>query len=494
MRSFHIGEMFHDAARRHPSAPVTLDVPLRLAPEEGTEHTVAGLAGKVDGLVEALHAAGVRPGHRVAIHKAHNFDIVLLACAAARLGALPALLAPPLSGEVVGQLLRRLDRPWLVTDHAAPDVPLRGVLDPRPVQGAAARPAVRLAPRSPCLITHSSGTTGVPKLAVHCPNSLWNRLVPQKVLAWPIRRREPAVLCMTFVHSRFYHALGVFLHYGNPLVIAADHRPESVGPLLTRTRPGYVETHPNTYIEWERLAGDPDAPLSSIRVFGGTFDAIHPRTIRGLLAASRRRRPLFVQLYGQSETGPLTVRYHTRRSAEQLDARQVGRAFPAFTRVRAVDAAGRPVRRGETGHLEARSRGRILGYLGEDDRYAGQLHGGWWRLGDLGALDRWGRLYLLDREVDRIDAVPSNLRAEDLLMSRLPELREVAVVEGVTGEPLPVVCTVDDRPLDRRRWHEAAVDLNPLGEPLQLPFDAVPRTSTWKVCRSDLVHQLRQGG
>jgi acyl-coenzyme A synthetase/AMP-(fatty) acid ligase len=511
-RQFHIGQMFHDAAVRHGDTPVVLDRSLGLAPEAGTEHTVAGLAGLVDELAAGLGAAGVSARQHVAVYKTNNFDIALLAAAVSRLGAIPAMLAPPLPGEVVGKLLRRLDNPWLITDAGKldeawggqpPDAPMRGVLLSdggkrlgtapltRVTDGPPRRP-VLLGPREPALITHSSGTTGVPKLAVHCPNSLWNRLMPQKLMAWPIRGREPVGICMTFVHSRFFNALRVFLDHGNPLVVAVDHEPEAIGPLFARTRPGYVETHPNVYIEWEALVDAPGEPLASVRVFGGTFDAMHPRTIRRLLEASRRNRPIFFQLYGQSETGPVTARWHSLRGVRKSDARGVGVPLPGFTRVRVTGPDGRPVARGATGHLEADTRGRILTYHGEEERYAAELNDGWWRMGDLGARNRWGMVFLLDREVDRIESVDSNLHAEDVLMARMSELREVAIVEGVGGAPVPVVCTQDERPLDRTRWQHAADDLVPLAAPVQLPFDAVPRTSTWKVQRSELVRLLQE--
>jgi long-chain acyl-CoA synthetase len=510
-KQFHIGLMFHDAAARHGDVDVRLDEPLRLAPDGGVHHTVADLAGMVDDLTARLAAAGIRPRQRVAVYKTNNFDIALLACAVARLGAVPALLSPALEGPVVAQLLRRLDNPWLITDTEQldrawdglpPDEPLRGVLlsagterpGTTPLSAFSAGPSpepVLLDSREPALITHSSGTTGLPKLAVHCVNSLWHRLVPQKLMAWPIRGRETVAFCMTFVHSRFYNALRVFLDYGNPLVIARRHDPAEIGPLFARTRPGYVETHPNTYIEWEELADATDAPLASVKVFGGTFDAMHPRTIRTLLGASRRTAPKFVQLYGQAETGPVTARWYTKRLKPTGAARNVGVTLPGFTRMRVTDSAGRPVRRGQVGHLEARVRSRILTYFGEERRYAEELNDGWWRMGDMGYLGRFRTVYLLDREVDQIESMPSNLEAEDVLMSRMDELREVAIVEGADGAAVPVVCTRGERPLDMARWQQATRDLDPMSDPVQLPFDEVPRTSTWKVRRPELVRLLR---
>jgi long-chain acyl-CoA synthetase len=514
-RAFHIGLMFHEAAAQHGTAPVLLDQPLQLAPDEGLDHTRASLAGLTDELTAALAEAGVGAGHRVAIFKTSNFDIALLASAVSRLGAVPAMIAPPLSGQVVSTLLRRLDDPWLISDGdhfdqawpgGQPGAPVRGVLlsagtdgTPRPgttalgrVRGAPAREPALPRPDQPAMITHSSGTTGVPKLAVHTPNTLWNRLVPQKLMAWPIRGRETAALCMTFVHSRFYNALRVFLGYGNPLLIAADHHPDQIGPLFARLRPGYVETHPNTYIEWEDLADAPGRPLGNVRVFGSTFDAAHPRTIQRLLGGSRRRVPLFVQLYGESETGPVTARWFTRAAARRGDTRSVGYPLPGFTRVRVTGPDNAPAGRGQTGMIEAQTRALIRTYLGEEDRYADELNDGWWRMGDMGQRRSWGRVYLMDREIDQIDTMPSNLHAEDVVLERLPELRELVIVADAAGQPVPVVCTRDEAPLDQERWQRATGDLDPMADPVQLPFEQLPRTSTEKVQRSELTRLMTQ--
>jgi acyl-coenzyme A synthetase/AMP-(fatty) acid ligase len=509
-KTFQLGYMFEHASERHGDVKVVLDEPPQLDTARGVDLTVAELADLVDELSARLWAAGVRPSERVAIYKTNNFDIVLLACATARIGAVPALLSPSLPPHVVTELLRRLDKPWLLIDADKIDKSFDGVAPADVVHrvlltagrdvagtkplasyaGAARREPVRLHPRQPSLITHSSGTTGVPKLAVHCGDSLWHRLMPQKVMAWPIRRKETIALCMTFVHSRFYNALRVFLDYGNPLVIAVDHDPRRIGPLFARTRPGYIETHPNTYIDWEELAEAPLAPLSSVRCFGGTFDAMHPRTIQRLLSASKRRFPIFVQLYGQSETGPVCARFFTRRGAAGTDARFVGIPLPWFVRLRVTGDDGKRVRRGETGRLEVKIRSRVLTYLGEQERYAEELHGNWWLMGDMGSRGRWGGVYLMDREVDQIDSMESNLKAEDILMSRLDELREIAIVAGAAGEPIPVVCTKGERPLDADRWRLATVDLPEMAAPVQLPFDEVPRTSTWKVQRPELIRLL----
>ncbi len=503
-RGFYLGQMFEQASVRHGDVPITLDRPLDVTPDTRLDYTYREIAELVDDLAGRLWAAGVRPTEHVAIHKTDNFDIALLACAASRIGAVPALLSPALDGAVAAVLLGRLQQPWLVTDRAK----LAGSLDGSGVgdlvrqvltvddtlqtyAGSPPHAAVRLHPREAALITHSSGTTGIPKLAVHCPNTLWNRLVPQKAMGWPTRG-ESAALHMSFVHSRFYHALGVLLSFGSPLLMIVDPEPASVGPLLTAHRPGIVETHPNTFVLWEELVYAPGAPLSEVRSYGSTFDAIHPRTIQRLLGASRRRSPWLMQLYGQSETGPITFSYYSRRSADRANGRMVGIAIPGFTQVRVVDDHGKPCPAGVPGRIEARTRGRILTYHGAQEQYARQLDGDWWQMGDMGYVNRWGALYLIDREIDQIESVDSSLEVEDMLMSRLRELREVIIVPGADREPVPVVCIRGDEPLDPNRWQDATADLPPMSAPLQWRFDDLPRTSTWKIKRVEVTRMLTE--
>ncbi|WSQ11373.1 AMP-binding protein [Streptomyces sp. NBC_01231] len=509
-RGFYLGPVFRRAADRHGAVFVTLDRPLDVNPSLGVDLSYPMLADVVEELSGRLWEAGVRPSEQVVVHKTDNVDIMLLTCAISRIGAVPALLSPGLAGPVVGQLLARLRRPWLITDRAKLDGPLQDVdvsahvrrtlsvddapgAEPLEKYAGSLPPApVRLHPREPALITHSSGTTGVPKLAVHCANTMWNRLVPQQAMGWPTRG-ETAALHMSFVHSRFYHLLGVLLHFGSPLVLITDPEPARVAPLLVRHRPGIVETHPNTFVLWEELADAPGAPLSRVKAYGSTFDAIHPRTVRRLLDASKRRTPWLVQLYGQSETGPVAFQWFTRRSVARADGRRVGIGIPGFTRVRVTDAHGRRAAPGTAGRIEARTRGRILTYLGAREQYERQLDRGWWQMGDMGYRSRLGTLHLIDREVDQIDAVHSNLEVEDALMDRLEELREVVIVPGADREPVPVVCVRGERPLDPERWREATADLPAMAEPRQWRFEELPMTATWKVKRVEITRMLAEG-
>jgi acyl-coenzyme A synthetase/AMP-(fatty) acid ligase len=506
-----LGTLFERAAARHPANVVILDHDLDVAPGLGRRMTVAELADLVDELAARLAAARVRAGEKVVVYKSNNFDLPLLACALVRVGAVPVLLSPKLPGDTVAELLRRVDRPHLVTDQDKLDrelgdrvfdlveqvllargthrlaTPLDAFAGVRRVE------AVSLPPEHPTLITHTSGTTGTPKLAVHTGRTLQARFRPQASAAALVRRRETVAMHVSFVHSRLFTALAITMLRGFPLLVLADDAPEHVHGLFAALRPGVLEAHPNSFMRWEELADAPDRPLANVKYFSSTFDAIHPRTVRRLLGASERRSPLFAQLYGQSEVGPVVGRTFSKRRREGQDGRCVGFPFPAMTDVRVVGRNGRRPSADSPGFIEVRTDGRVLTYLGEQERYDGQLDDGWWRMGDVGYRTRWGCLHLLDREVDVIDGFGSTLAAEDRLFAELPELTEIVIIPGAGGPPVPVVCTRDDQPLDLEAWRSAARALPAMAKPVQLRLEELPQTATTKIKRLELARLLAGG-
>lgn len=508
--------MLADLARAAGPTPLRLDRPLALFPTDGVALTFGAVAGHIDDLTGRLHAAGVRAGDRVAMCKSSTVDLVLLAGAAGRLGAVPAMVSAAQPEEIVGELLRRLERPWLVTDAGTLErlrsvVPVAElarlvrdpvlVTDPAPPAGAtslvelAGAPAVEPVgqdPEAPTLITHTSGTTGVPKLTVQSRRSLGGQVPQQKRMFRLFGFRGSMAMCVSLLHARMMSGFAVMAEMRMPTALLVDPSLDNVAAVLADFRPGALEAHPNIFIRWEELAGHPAQPLASVRLFVNGFDAPHPRTIATLLGASKRRFPLYAQGYGQTEIGLVTGRLYTKARAGHADSRCVGLAYTGFTRVRVAAVNGQRPSPTAPGHIEARSRGRALTYLGQDERFRGQVRDGWWRMGDMGYRSRWGCLHLLDREIDRGTGLDSNLAVEDRLMERLDQLVEVVLVPG-DGLPLPVVCTKGDRPLDQAAWTDATADLPKLAEPWQCRFDDLPVTSTWKIRRPELTRRIAAG-
>lgn len=509
-RGLYSGLVPEVAAAGNGSTLLTLDHDLDVLPEAVRRLTVAELAYHVDDLAGRLWAAGVRPGEHVAVYKSANFDVWVLATATARIGAVPVMLSPALDAATVGALLRRLDRPSLLTDGPKLEV-LAGepVADrtARVIVAAGSRPgAVSLAglagsPRvqpvvrpqdEPAMITHTSGTTGLPKLVVHTPRTMAARLTPQWWLLSLMRRRETVAIHISFVHSRMFAAMALALLKHLPVLLMRESDPEQVARFFLQHRPGLIEALPNSLMEWEGLTDDPRKPFASVKYFSSTFDAAHPRTMGRLLESSERRAPLFFQIYGQSEVGPAVGRPYFRRSAHKADGRCVGWPMPGSAKVRVVSRDGKPPSETNPGFIEVGWAGLAKTYFGEQERYDANRHGDWWRTGDVGYFTKLGCLHMLDREVDMIEGVRSSLEIEDVLLSRLGELDELVVVSGPKSEPVPVICTHGDRPLDRDRWRAAAADFPQLSHPVQLPQAELPRTATLKVKRIELSRRLHE--
>jgi acyl-coenzyme A synthetase/AMP-(fatty) acid ligase len=510
-----IGGAWDYAAERYPDQATAGDRP----PDIDPGRTIATFTDQARFVAEVagwLREGGVEPGDRVAIIKANHSDIVALSCATARIGAVPAQIASTHSPEVARELLARLDRPVLVTDRARIEscgldsdevaglVKRIIVVDGEPGAGGATTaladlrgaPVPPFTPRpddQPMVITHTSGTTGTPKLVAHSAATL-RALSAVETRRWPViglRPDDSVLFCDPFAHARVFTGLAAVTKNGPRLTMLSDPLGPNVRDLFAEHRPTVIETMPNAFLLWESIAHDPVEPFRDVRLFINTFDAVNIRSVRTLLGASRRRLPLWVQGWGQSEAGPVTLAIYSRRTVRDRGGRMpatrsVGRPVPLITKVRAVDPeTGRPLGRGRAGLIEVRKRGCALDYVGESDRFDAKRNDGWWNMGDLGVVSRTNDVRLLDREVDRIEE-GSCLELEDVLLDRIPTLAEAIVLAVAGGPPLPVVCVADGKPFDQAEWEHAVADLPELAEPVVLAWPEMPRTATWKVQRQKL--------
>src|SRR6516165_3350586 len=514
----HLGEVWQVAAERATTQRVIADRPADIDPEGPADRDYAGWAGLVEQAAGWLHAAGVRPWDRVAVLKANHLDVTLLASAIARLGAIPATLGWTLTPEFARAILARLDKPFLVADSTqlrqcgldedavatltkrtitVDRTDRRDVVALDDLRGAPpARPRLRAA-HEPMLITHTSGTTGIPKLVLHSAESI-HSLALVEAERWPVfglRPRDTVAYGDPFFHQRMATAMAAVATVTPTVLMLSEPQSPVVRDLLAEHRPTIVETLPNIYLHWESLASDPGRPFGNVRVYVNSFDAIHTRTIRTFLHASDRRLPIWVQSWSQTEAGAIVIRPYLRRSVRRVGKRPpptqvLGWPIPFLCKLRAVDPdTGVRVPRGQVGLVEVSQPGRSLAYVGEQDRHDRKRDGWWWNTGDLGVINRFGAVRLVDREIDRIPGA-SAIELEDVLLDRLPQTTEVVVLAVAGQEPIPVLSTTGDIALDRAAWARATEDLPPLAEPIQISWSRFPRTATWKIRRTQLREQL----
>jgi len=518
-----IGVLFDWHAAKRRRVELHLDRPFDIAPSGGVIYSAEALASLVREISSWLAAAGVRRGDRVAVIKQNHFDMVLIAAGAARIGATAATISGANRPEHLAQMLSTLQpRVLLVTrkvldstierdvhlEQFAPVVlidnvagPLRkGVTLLEDLRGHEIPALSLLADDDPMMITHTSGTTSTPKLVVHSANSAraGTRL---ELLPLPFAvngRRDVALSSISFAHSRAY-ALAAAQMYWAPkrLVISSSHDLADVERMFEEHRPTTVEAMPNVFQGWVPLVRRRPELFSQVRYYMNTFDMMHPSIARPFLNASHRRLPMWAHSWGQSEVGPIAGMAYGRRKMEALagtasdNMNTMGWPWPGLIRLRVVDPdTGERVRRRNRGVLVVKTPSLCLDYYGETDRYVAKRDGEWWNTGDVGYLDRLGRVHFIDRAVDLIDGT-SATELESILLERLPGALEVIVLARKEQDPVPVICLEGE--LSPGDWKLATLDLPSLAAPVTLTWTELPRTSTSKIRRKELRRQIFAG-
>lgn len=144
--------------------------------------SLAQLGERVAARAATLHELGIRPRDPVAVFVTTGADQVLSYLALARLGAIPALVNGKVPAELAVEYIKRLRAVGVIADTAHSEAlsaagsttPL--LADPADLgkgDPAAAPKPYRHHGSEPAVITHSSGTTGLPKAVTHTHHSLF---------------------------------------------------------------------------------------------------------------------------------------------------------------------------------------------------------------------------------------------------------------------------------------------------------------------------------
>lgn len=213
----------------------------------------------------------------------------------------------------------------------------------------------------------------------------------------------------------------------------------------------------------------------------------------------------FTGAYGQTETtSTVTVLepddHRLDGSAEEVERKRrrlhsVGRVLPTVE-LRVVGEHGEALEAGKPGEVEIRSDRTMAGYWGDDSGGTRVRidDSGWLSTGDFGYLDEDGYLFLVGRAGDLIIRGGENIAPQEIenALDKHPAVAEAAVL-GLPDEQWGerVVAAVALRPNMAARQEElldACAHLASFKRPeLIVILDELPRTSTGKVLRRDLV-------
>lgn len=493
---------FAEAAERFPQSPMYFDEVLPAFPELQLETNYLDCKQAVIRRARQLNEMGVQKEEKVVIFKSAKFDTYLLAVAVSYLGAVPIMISPHFPAETMDILVGRLDDPWLISDsHTATKCSeLKNLSADKLI---ALSELLEVTSQKPCeqvflpkdmisYMTHTSGTTGVPKLIAHSANSMgWRTKLQKNVLSW-IDKKGLVAFHISPVHSRYNIGISSLMIKGFPLLAIANPSLDNVEQTLLKYKPKALETHPNHFVQWASLAKRKPEVFASLKYYHSTFDAINKETMSAFLHCSSYKHPVFLQIYGQSECGPIIIRPHTKRSLRKTNARAMGLGMPNLTKARIVDTDGNVVPAGTSGNIQLLSKGRALTYFKEDARFQENVYGKWWDSGDYGMKDRFGILYLQDRQVDLVENIESTLAIEDKLLDELDFLEEVVIIRGKEGSPQPILATREGMEMNWDAWFKKISDLPHLNQPILMRSEEIPRTATMKVQRLRLEKELTE--
>ncbi|MGY0236492.1 class I adenylate-forming enzyme family protein [Longispora urticae] len=430
--------------------------------------------GELDRAVAAraqwLHEAGIGPRDPVAVVAPTAADNVLAFLALARLGAIAALVNARLAPAIATGYIRRLN-PRAVL---GPRFLMDGTLDvggtvPRQRTGqetteptlaelgiawlgevaVAGRPDQAPGPyrhhgTDPVAITHSSGTTGVPKAVTGTHDSLF-AAIRHRLTAPRAQGLDRWLSVLPAAHNSTLTILNLALCNRTELLALSTQSGAATLDAIEEFAPGTVLGFAGTWSELATadLAG---RDLGSVAVWWNTGDCAHEAHIRRLIATGRHQVPsvdgvvwkagsVFVDNLGSSELGH-SVFSITHRQDTSRYGRCVGRPDP-YAEAAVLDATGAPVPDGEPGMLAVRTPSMSPGYWNDSVATYRSRVGGWLLTGDVVYRDESGWYYHLDRVPDAI-TLPDGTRVytvltEERILAGCPEVTDCTVVATPDG-------------------------------------------------------------
>lgn len=471
----------------------------------------------------AAAQAGLGIGRRdpVAVCAPTAADTAVTFLALARLGAIPALINPNLSPDPMAAYIRRLGAVGLITDpgHASlvpaetTGIPL--ISDFASLAGgdpAGAPAPFRHYRDDPVAITHSSGTTGLPKAVVHSHASLYAAIRYRLGLPRP-QGTERMLSALPAPHAAGLIILNLGMSYGSQVLMLSRQTGRGVLHAIERWRPGAVVGFSTT---WPDLAkADLDSrDLSSVALWWNTGDCAHEAHIRRLVTrgsrqvvSSRGRErvsgSVFVDGLGSSEMGH--SHFHIAHTSETSKyGRCIGKPH-SFADVAVFGPDGEKLPDGQVGELGTRSPTNALGYWNDSVTTYRTRIDGYFLTGDLVYRDAEGYFYHLDRKVDSVDigdgAVLHTAASEERILASCPDVLDCTIVAArddgrVVADVLLQLESGADPAIDRSAQVLAALDdrvAATVRRVVTVDDDDVPLTPTGKVRKFVLRQQHLAG-
>ncbi|WP_433162318.1 class I adenylate-forming enzyme family protein [Kribbella sp. CA-247076] len=475
--------------------------------------------GELDERVQArtawLHEHGIGRRDVVAIWATEAQDIVLSFLALNRVGAIPALMNGKMTPAIADEFIRRLRVTAVLADAAHRPLLQTEVLgEPRELgtgDPAKSPEHYRHHADDPVVITHTSGTTGVPKAVLHTHTTLYAAL--KHLLTMPQAQGTDRILnALPIPHTATVLMVNQVLGNRAEMLLLSSQDAPGVLRQIERWKPRAVY---GFAVTWAGLAREDLSAhdLDSVRMWFNTGDCAHEPHIRKLVAVGTRetvtrqgrttvRGSHFVDGLGSSEMG-----HNGFHITHTIDSDHYGRCIGKpyqFAEAAVLSSTGEELPPGKVGLLGFRSPSVSPGYWNDSvNTYRFRLNG-WFLTGDLAYRDDTGHYFHLDRIPDAVAGFEGpqlfTSMSEERILAALPDVADctVVIVQENGRYVADVMLELDPAAADRDRSAEvkAAVgeDVAAIVRTVTaVAADDVPVTVTGKVRKVALREQRLTG-
>jgi malonyl-CoA/methylmalonyl-CoA synthetase len=359
-------------------------------------------------------------------------------------------------------------------------------------------PAVELTPNRRAMIVYTSGTTGRPKGVVTTHGNVAAQ-IESLVTAWEWSARDTALLVLPLHHVHgIVNVLGCAIASRAACEILPQFDPESAWARLASGEVTVFSAVPTIY---RRLIASWDAAPAVVQ----RERSAACRRLRLMMSGSAALPVTVLERWREISGHTLLERYGMTEIGMALSNPLHGARRPGFVgtplpgvEVRIVDEHGQVLAGAAAGELEVRGPGVFLEYWHRPEETRAAFHEGWFRTGDVAAMER-GAYRLLGRS--STDIIKSGgykisaLEIEEVLRMH-DAVRDCAVV-GVPDEEW------GERVVAALELHEGRVATEELREwakqrlaPYKVPkelrkVDALPRNAMGKVTKIDVARLFR---
>lgn len=408
---------------------------------DGRSLSLRELRGRVEGYASWYHANGVRPGTRVGIHTEDGLLGLSHHIAVTSLGGVSVIANPAMTADVAAGYFAAAEATMLAAD----DPRMSTVDDSVDITTATADgpppPLYRHADDDLIMISHSSGTTGVPKPATFTHRGFW---IGKRERLWkfPSLTSDRLLTALPQSHSAGISYVSLAMLLGLPTMMLDDRSGTAIAAAMNDFLPTTVVAFPGSLADLD-VADLSDDAKTTVHTWMGMGDASHQRHIRPLVHIGHG--PVYLDGLGSSEMGMVLFRQAYTKDTESYD-RAIGRPVPVVREAAVLDPLGNELPDGEAGLLGVRTPSVTPGYVNNDELNEQSRSGGYLLTGDVvRRVD--GTWYHLDRTPDVIvtaDGPVYSLLTEEVVLKETQALDAgvVGVADPASAEfakPVAVV-------------------------------------------------------